>query len=84
MVKGNNVIWHFALKKNVCVGGGGRVGRLWEDGQREQWGLCNLLLQRGQVGRAMRGGGVQRRPERSPPHLGIHYLLLPFCLIHTF
>lgn len=33
MVKGNNVIWHFALKKNVCVCGGvgredvGRMGR---------------------------------------------------------
>lgn len=31
----------------------------------------------------MRGGGVQRRPEPPPP-LGLHYLLLSLCLIHTF
>lgn len=44
MVKGNNVVWHFALQKEVYVCVWGR-GFGWEgkDRQKEQWGLCNLL-----------------------------------------
>lgn len=42
MVRGNNVLWRFALQKSVCV----RLGRevWWEgkDGQKEQWALCNF------------------------------------------